>query len=55
MHDKIVKLETDRKVPFILSEFHMMDDLGIAAILDTSQETIEQAIAEAFYDLEIGR
>ena len=53
LHNKIVMLETDRKVPFILSKFHHLDDVGIAAILDTAEETIEQAIAKVFYDLEI--
>jgi len=44
LHDKIVKIETIKKVPFILSHFHMLDDLEIAAIMDTSLEEVQQAI-----------
>ena len=55
LHDKIVQLETENKIPFILSQFHKMDDLEIATIMDTSLEIVEQAITEAFRDLGDGQ
>ncbi|MBO0589637.1 hypothetical protein [Sporosarcina sp. E16_8] len=51
LHDQIVNIETGKKVPFILSHFHMLDDLEIAAIMDSSPERVEQTIAEASRDL----
>lgn len=51
LHDQIVQLETGKKVPFILSQFHKLDELEIATIMDTSAETVELAITEASRDL----
>ena len=51
LHDQIVKLETENKVPFILSQFHKLDDLEIAAIMDTSLEEVQQAITVVSRDL----
>ncbi|KAA0944011.1 sigma-70 family RNA polymerase sigma factor [Sporosarcina sp. ANT_H38] len=52
LHDQIVKLEMRIKVPFILSEFHKLDELEIAAIMDTSPEGVQQAITAAHNQLE---
>lgn len=51
LHDQIVNLEMGYKVPFILSQFHKLDDSEIVKITDTSLETVEQAITVAFRDL----
>ena len=49
---RIVKIETVKKVPFILSHFHMLDNLEIAAIMDTSLEEVQQAISAVSSQLE---
>lgn len=51
LHDQIVNLVMGYKVPFILSQFHKLDDSEIVKITDTSLETVEQAITVAFRDL----
>jgi len=51
LHDQIVNLEMQYKVPFILSQFHILDDSEIAKIMDTSLVTVEQAITVAFRDV----
>lgn len=51
LHDKIVQLETTKKIPYILSKFHKLDDIEIATIMDTFPEIVEQAIMEASRDL----
>ena len=48
---RLSNLKREIKVPFILSEFHKMDNLEIATITDTSPKIVEQAIAEASRDL----
>lgn len=51
LHDQIGNLEMEYKVPFILSQFHKLDDSEIVKITDTSLETVEQAITVAYRDL----
>lgn len=55
LHNRIVKIETVKKVPFILSHFHMLDDLEIAAIMDTSLEEVHVAITAVSSQLEDGQ
>jgi len=51
LHDHIVQLEKRKKISFILSKFHEMDDEEIATIMDTTAETVEQAITDASRDV----
>lgn len=51
LHNQIVQLEVGKKVPLILSAFHLMDDLGIATITDTSPEIVKQRLTEVHFDL----
>ncbi|QNK89212.1 hypothetical protein H7992_05765 [Sporosarcina sp. resist] len=51
LHDQIGNLEMEYKIPFILSQFHKLDDSEIVKITDTSLETVEQAITVAFRDM----
>ncbi|MER2090470.1 MAG: hypothetical protein ABS920_12090, partial [Sporosarcina sp.] len=55
LHNQIGQLETDKKVPFILSAFHKLDETEIATIMDTSVEAVELAITEASSDLEVAQ
>jgi len=55
LHNQIVQLETRKKIPFILSKFHKMDDVEIATIMDTSPMIVEQAVMEASRDLGDGQ
>ena len=48
---RLNQVETGNKVPFILSKFHKLNDLEIAAITDSSLETVEQAITEVSHQL----
>jgi len=51
LHNQIVQLELENKVPLILSVFHLMDELGVATITDTSPEVVKQTLTEVHLDL----
>lgn len=48
LHEKIILLDKEQKMAFILSQFHGLDNVGISKVLDLSETTVELATSEAY-------
>lgn len=51
LYEKIIVLEKKKRIVFILSQFHGMNNLGISSVLDMSEAAIQESISETYRDL----